>query len=998
MRPRARTSRPASPGETPLGSRRGDVKGQILVLFAFVLVALLVVSALAVDYGGWLLARRTYQNVADAAALAGASQLTTPITELSCPLAGAGGSKNACAREAAWASLKDSLGLSVDPAAQALGPQFNLPYVDVATGYKVWVASPPSDAGAKYPGSVSSQRTIFVWVERVESANLSHIVMPNGQTVSAWATAGRIPQDFAFVGLCYPSAPRIGTSDCHTGTGEDITVNGGSTIVIEQGDAGLNTWAKTNGGSVIALGADGGAYMGSFANCWSNPVQCKLAGWTGPEPGTISGTRSAIPLGPRIQDPGYPEPTINSTTIPYQCYTNGSQPAVSSIDQPVADGQTLNDAPIKLTSLQEPQPTSNPLLGSATATGTVTAVVGGAGLNGITVTLTGPSNPAPVITAKVGAVNGKYTISNVTPAGSYTLTATDTGDAGTGRAAGTYHTYTQVVTVPASGTLTTSFAMNENPVISGTVKDASTGTGIVGAIVTVTGLTGGPFTATSTAGGAYTMTVTNAGTFNATGSAANYASQTYLTNTASLDATTTLNFSLNPNAATIHGTVTGTGGVGLVGATVTVVGVGFVATTAGGAYTIGVPGSATYTVTASAPGYTTASQSSGFVGPGGSATVNFALVASSTITGTVTDGTTGLPIPLVVSVTVASGPTPGTTTTNPSGVYSLIGLSAGTYTLTVSSTGYTSTTTANIVVGGGATVTQNISLWPARCGTNNSTFGKWDCGYGAGGCPTVNNPTGGNVTCSVFDNTNRIRPGTYKDITIAANSCAWIDPRGDPTGLNTGQSPGIVHVTDNISLANGAFLFGDGVTIVMDSGSSVTFHNGAGFVLNYGTKYISGACDLTTPAYQGDTKCFRRVPGGGNYDGNDYSYGAYMVNIKTKATFSPYTTCGASTPAAYNLSCFSSDDLGHILGITWYLRGLGDSSRFNFSGQMGFLFNGILYGPKDNIAISGQGAQNSAGQIIGWTITYSGGTTLYHRYAGIVTDGPPYLVEPFLGQ
>jgi Flp pilus assembly protein TadG len=51
---------------------RSDERGQILVLFAGGLIALFLVAALAFDVGSMLLERRTEQNVADAAALAGA--------------------------------------------------------------------------------------------------------------------------------------------------------------------------------------------------------------------------------------------------------------------------------------------------------------------------------------------------------------------------------------------------------------------------------------------------------------------------------------------------------------------------------------------------------------------------------------------------------------------------------------------------------------------------------------------------------------------------------------------------------------------------------------------------------------------------------------------------------------------------------------------------------------------------------------------------------------
>jgi hypothetical protein len=56
---------------------RREQRGQVLVLFAGALVALLVVAALAFDVGMMLLERRDQQNAADAAALAGARYVIT---------------------------------------------------------------------------------------------------------------------------------------------------------------------------------------------------------------------------------------------------------------------------------------------------------------------------------------------------------------------------------------------------------------------------------------------------------------------------------------------------------------------------------------------------------------------------------------------------------------------------------------------------------------------------------------------------------------------------------------------------------------------------------------------------------------------------------------------------------------------------------------------------------------------------------------------------------
>ena len=62
------------------GPSRSDQRGQVLVLFAGGLIALLLIAALAFDIGSMLVQRRDEQNAADAAALAGARfVLTDPV-------------------------------------------------------------------------------------------------------------------------------------------------------------------------------------------------------------------------------------------------------------------------------------------------------------------------------------------------------------------------------------------------------------------------------------------------------------------------------------------------------------------------------------------------------------------------------------------------------------------------------------------------------------------------------------------------------------------------------------------------------------------------------------------------------------------------------------------------------------------------------------------------------------------------------------------------------
>src|SRR4051812_21218552 len=85
-------------------SRDDKQQGQGLVLFALFLVVLLAVTGVAVDYGTWLKSRRDYQNVADAAVLAGGAFLSRPIDA----------TKRDNARRAAWESINKQLSLGLN--------------------------------------------------------------------------------------------------------------------------------------------------------------------------------------------------------------------------------------------------------------------------------------------------------------------------------------------------------------------------------------------------------------------------------------------------------------------------------------------------------------------------------------------------------------------------------------------------------------------------------------------------------------------------------------------------------------------------------------------------------------------------------------------------------------------------------------------------------------------------------------------------------------------
>ena len=904
----------------PLQARRGDPRGQVLVLFALMLVVLLLVSALAVDYGGWLVTKRNYQNVSDAAALAGAQQLTRPLSN-ACP---SGQTKNFCARQAAWESVKATLGFTaLNPAAQAAGPGgFNAPYVE--NDYSVWVASPPADAGNAYLGHVSGPGNVYVRVEHAGASYLSRIASI-GKNVTAWSTAGRFPANFAVIGMCSPTSV---TANCLAGDA-NIKLDGNNTnLIVGTGDLGTNRWTKVGGNnSGVALGADSNAYMQLFDTCWANSSnQCQLWGYNSPNI-DYSTTRSAIPLGAPIPDPAYAAPATGATTTPNECRGLGSA-AVASIQ--VLEGGTspdpVADLPIQLAAAITPIGPST--ITSAAATnndlaGIVKAFVGGATLGNINVSATNGT-----VTYNMGATpanggnKGKYSQSNL-DSGVYTITATDPS--------GVYHAATATVTIPTPGTNTTftpnpDILMQKNPTISGTIRSSAGGT-ISGATVSITG-SGGPYNTSSGAGGAYGPVV-----------------------------------------------IAGWGALN------------------------------TWAVNASATNYTSNFANSGFLALDTTYVIDVTLTpAPASLTGTVTDAVTSLPVP-GITVTLGTG---ATSTTNSSGTYNFGSVSPGTTTISVSGTATPSGTTidgyayatpasgSSITINAGAN-TRNIALWPKGCydGNSNGSKGSWSCSWPSGSnCPAPTNVNAANVSCA-FTQANAIRPGTYTNITIPNGTCAWFDPKGGVTGLAAGQSAGIYHIKGTIDIGNGSYLFGDGVTLVFDQGADVNVGNSGGFVLNYGSVATGGVCDLSTIKLYNDgfTPCFRTVP---TVDGQDYAYGAW-----TTKGHAPWTT---GTFPTYDDSVVQK---GQELGITFFMWcpagntcGLGNNSRMKLAtANMGYLFNGVLYAPNDDIQLGGgKDGQSAAGQIVGWTIEYHGGTRILQNWYGDPIDGQPFLIEPVLGE
>lgn len=284
-------------------------RGQTLVLFALFLVVLIGSSAVAVDYGTWLKVRRDYQNVADAAVLAGSAFLTRPVTI----------AKQESARKAAWKSIEDQLGLTLDEEAwKATDTLVDAPR-DVG-GYRMWVSTPPLGATAAYGGGYTgSNRTLFAWVEKDNPAYLSRVFGLSDQKVSAWATAGTFPNRFAVITLRK-------NGDATNGNPTDLDISGGTELHIFDGDIGGNWGLSVNGvGSAVVMHSTSGDAYGVYQ---TENVPTGGNGWTPAQVRTVGGTPVTVQYHAEVADPAYPAP----------CLTYGVGAGIGCLEDRVVSG------------------------------------------------------------------------------------------------------------------------------------------------------------------------------------------------------------------------------------------------------------------------------------------------------------------------------------------------------------------------------------------------------------------------------------------------------------------------------------------------------------------------------------------------------------------------------------------------------------------------------------------------------------------------------------
>ncbi len=299
-------------------TRADRSRGQVIVIFALFLLVLFGAAALTVDYGTWLKARRDYQNVADPAALAGSVYLTRPTT----------GAERTLARRAAWEEVNRQLGLGMSNGNLIAAANASTGVAGQTEGtYKIWVASPPTDAGTAYPGAqTATSRSVFVKIERPNPAFLSRSMGFGDRVVSAWATAGVFPNRFAVITLREQGMAPGSVND-------NISLNGAGTVLeAVNGDVGGNWNMKLNAGSQLWVRGqtdnDAEAYLIEYESCGSS---CWNTGQvnTGPNGSPPNVTKDPQQLPGVIPDPNYPLP-LALTPPP-----NG--PSLDGVSVPVGD-------------------------------------------------------------------------------------------------------------------------------------------------------------------------------------------------------------------------------------------------------------------------------------------------------------------------------------------------------------------------------------------------------------------------------------------------------------------------------------------------------------------------------------------------------------------------------------------------------------------------------------------------------------------------------------
>jgi hypothetical protein len=264
----------------------------------------------------------------------------------------------------------------------------------------------------------------------------------------------------------------------------------------------------------------------------------------------------------------------------------------------------------------------------------------------------------------------------------------------------------------------------------------------------------------------------------------------------------------------------------------------------------------------------------------------------------------------------------------------------------------------------------------------------------------------------------RIPPGYWKSITIPDNKCALLDP-AHATGLQLYQLPGVFRFggTDNganaprITIGTGAYLIGDGVSLVFDPRVGANGFPNNGLSIGAGGALVINAGATSDPpltalplagrnaAWQVDSSDTTNPRNGENAwpvctrGGNECVPRSCYMNTDPN----PTGVCAGQTvtvlTAGRGVSFYFTPN-------TWTHASAQIQRRFTMSGSgdanaPGIAFQGVLYAPYDDVRMSGRNNFNTVGQVLAWTVKFNGGDAgIVLDYPYTDSDAPPYLLEP----
>jgi hypothetical protein len=278
-------------------------RGQVLVLFALVLIGLLGMAALAIDVTSVYAQQRHERSVADAAALAGASDMFAQGTTAVGATEWTNGRTHAM-RNLVNEFLGPTAALPTCPSAGGgtvvPSPTYGADIVNCAlagTPYYVSVFAPAPSCAT---GACDVNRSVQVTVRHPNyPLSFAGLFGQSRWNVPVTSVAERsLGSNYVFVTLRPPNPSRSASGACAPdcdANENDILLDGTNTkLTVTNGDMGTNTNMTLKSGSTVSLGS--GAFVDRY-DAYQN--------WAAPPPGRQ--------LSAPVNDPHYPVPAAPST-------------------------------------------------------------------------------------------------------------------------------------------------------------------------------------------------------------------------------------------------------------------------------------------------------------------------------------------------------------------------------------------------------------------------------------------------------------------------------------------------------------------------------------------------------------------------------------------------------------------------------------------------------------------------------------------------------------